>query len=185
LTAAYPILINPLFRDGSLDLSAKDRLRVWDTAYHRGMASMPLLALATAVAFTTSAYAFGPSTAGELVGYNTRKTSLVVASALHLAIMPFTVRRKPAQHALTPPLPTHLTLTLTPSFISPQIFAIKPLNNVLLGMRKLASANEETYTAADIEPKFAKWATLHNVRAALSAAGFAVALVCELSVWRI
>jgi hypothetical protein len=182
LTAAYPILINPLFRDGSLDFSAKDRLRIWDTAYHQGMASMPLLAFATAIAFTTSAYAFGPSTAGELVGYNTRRTSLVLASALHLAIMPFTVRRKPARHASAADSPD--PNPDTPNYLA-QIFAIKPLNNVLLGMRKLAAANEETYTAADIEPKFARWATLHNVRAALSAAGFAVALACELSVWRI
>ena len=66
---------------------------MWDRAYHNGMAAMPLLALSTAIALSTSAFAFGPTSASELVGYSSRKTSLVVSVVLHLAIVPFTVRR--------------------------------------------------------------------------------------------
>ena len=66
-----------------------------------------------------------------------------------------------------------------------QIIFIKPLNKVLLIMRKRASTNAETYTAADIEPGLGRWAKLHNVRAAMSAAGFALAILCELNLFRL
>lgn len=62
-----------------------------------------------------------------------------------------------------------------------------PTNKTLMGMRKKANdpVDPQVYTEDDVRPLFARWAALHNVRTGLSLAGFAVAILNFLDIYRL
>lgn len=178
LTLSYPLIINPLFRQADSGLSLRDRLRLWERGYENGLAALPLLALATAAIFVGSDLALDAPILGRNVG--------VVSGLLHVSIIPFTVSsfRSPQPDLLLRSGADKRPPVALPPRSCSQLIAIRPVNNVLMGMRKAADA-EHTYAEADVAPLFARWAALHNVRVALSAAGFALALLGTLGAVRL
>lgn len=75
---------------------------------------------------------------------------------------------------------------MIPSFnclsnLFPQLISIAPTNNILIGHLNKAKADAATVTDEEkIRPLFDYWVQLHNVRVALSVAGFAVGIANTL-----
>jgi hypothetical protein len=178
--AAFPLVANPLFSDRSTGLSTTDRLTIWERAFNRGHTTPVYGAVAT-IAYLTSTFALADGRPSLLVG-RSRTKSLVVASLLHLSLVPFTVSSggvRPRSALLT-------SLRLArPAAAAMQLILIQSTNYTLMSMRKDAAAGKKSYSEAEIEPKFKTWTTMHNFRVALSTAAFVIALLCELDLFRL
>lgn len=172
LFASYPLLINEHFRCRSESrLDPAQRLWVWHRAYLFGQSRCPASAVTAALSYLGCAwYSTGQSTELGV----TRSSLFVLASVLHLAVVPFTVSAvssriqvlvRPAERPLCSPL---------------QLAVIMPVNRQLFQMLSKAESGQQP-DVKRMDSLFGTWASLHNLRVASTACAFGVGLLGALS----